>query len=471
MVRRFLLGNIRRNLVGRDEANGAGAEEGDAGPDVDFYRQLLAAASASADRLPVVPGRVVLVNAGLAAGGAERQVANTLIGLRARGVDASFLGEYLNAGPNLNFHRPALDAGRVPVAGLDRRISFADCGFASVASEVADLLAKAPQYLIEEILNLAEEFLQRCPEIVHAWQDSTSIKVGIAAVIAGVPKIVLSSRNVNPTHFKYHQPYMRPAYIALSERSEVAFINNSEAGVASYCDWLGLPPSKYRVIRNGVDFRGVTQRNDGEKSAFRRKLGIPAASPVVGAIFRLWPEKRPRLWLDAATIVARSRPDIHFVIVGDGPLKAEVEEQAGACGLGGRLHLVGEQADIVTPLEVFDVFLLTSQFEGTPNVVLEAQWLGLPVVATKAGGTPEAVDEGRTGKIVDPTPQALAGQVLATLEDGRPRAERRSAGQAFVGTRFGFERMIDETLDLYGFSSRPGPEASRADGPVAAQVN
>lgn len=110
--------------------------------------------------------------------------------------------------------------------------------------------------MAEEILNLVEEFKRRRPAVVHAWQDSTSIKVGIAAVIAGVPRIVLASRNLTPVNFGYYQEYMRSAYQALSEVDSIIFLNNSSAGAVDYCRWLEIPQDRFQVVRNGVDLGG-----------------------------------------------------------------------------------------------------------------------------------------------------------------------------------------------------------------------
>jgi glycosyltransferase involved in cell wall biosynthesis len=421
---------------------------------IDLFRQLLRRGAEAADPLIPIPRRVVLVNAGLAAGGAERQVVNTLVGLRAEGIDALFFGEYLHAAPGLDFYEQHLVDASVPVAQIERRIVLADCGFTSVASDVAELLEQVPHHLIEEILNLVEEFLQSRPQVVHSWQDSTSIKVGIAAVLAGVPRIILSSRNVNPTHFAYHQPYMRPAYQALAELPQVHLVNNSRAGVASYCEWLGLAPSRYTVIRNGVDLTHVTAPPPEQAAAFRDRMNIPRTAVVIGSIFRFWPEKRPLLWVETASLVARHCPTAHFLLVGDGPMREEIIQSSKLQGMHGRLHLIGESRDIAAPLSAMDVFLLTSQFEGTPNVVLEAQHLGLPIISTDAGGTREAIKEGVTGWIEQAEAQALAVAVLRVAGDGNLRRTSKDGGPAFVAERFGFDRMISETLSIYGLESK-----------------
>jgi glycosyltransferase involved in cell wall biosynthesis len=436
---------------------------------VALYRQLLARARESARTAnPCIPGTVVLVNAGLAAGGAERQIVNTLLGLKDRGLEnVSMIGEYLLTAPELDFYLPSLQAAGIRATQVQRRVNLFDHGLSSLTPALAELLTCVPTDLVEEILNLTEEFRARRPEVVHAWQDSTSIKAGIAAVIAGVPRLVLSSRNVNPTNFLYARDYMKPAYLALSELENIVFVNNSEAGAQDYCNWLGLPRQRFRVVRNGIDFSRLKRPEASAISNFRAGFGIPPSAPVIGSVFRFWEEKRPMLWLEVAARVAHAVPAAHFLIVGDGPMRHDMEQFIRANGLAGRAHLPGTRPDVATPLSAMNLFLLTSAFEGTPNVVLEAQWLGVPVVATNAGGTRETVDQGVTGWTCGlATADAVADRVTATLFDVAWCEKARRRAPSFVEERFGLGHMLDETVALYGLddsrSRKPVTGDSRA---------
>ena len=152
----------------------------------------------------------------------------------------------------------------------------------------------------------------------------------------------------------------------------------------------------------------------------RARLGIPVDAPVIGGVFRLYPEKRPLLWIEVARHVARSHPEAWFVMVGQGILKREIEQTARRFGIVERLLLPGVVDNVLPMMRAFDVFLLTSFGEGLPNVVLEAQSAGLPVVATNAGGVVEAVQPGVTGWIVDsPNAELLAERVTALLDQSR----------------------------------------------------
>jgi glycosyltransferase involved in cell wall biosynthesis len=132
-------------------------------------------------------------------------------------------------------------------------------------------------------------------------------------------------------------------------------------------------------------------------------------------------------------------------------------ESARRLGLRDRLLLPGVRDDILSAISMLDVFLLTSAGEGLPNVLLEAQWVGTPIVTTDAGGAREAILDGRTG-FLGPNDDADAIATLACriLADQDFRARAATAGPAFVRRRFNMERMLDETIALYGLSDAVG---------------
>ena len=426
--------------------------------DIVFFRELLkqSLVLASTNKFKAEPKRFVLVNAGLAAGGAERQIVNTLRGLKSRGFDdICLIGEYLYRSHGLDFYLPLLESADVAAYPLTNAINITEHGLQSVPAPIGQLLAQLPGTMANEILNLAEEFKNRRPVAVHAWQDSTSIKVGIAAVMSGVPRIVLASRNLTPVNFGYYQEYMKPAYQALSELSNVIFTNNSFAGAVDYCRWLDIPQDRFEVVRNGVDFKGLIRVDDSTVWTYRHSLDIPQDAPIVGSIFRFWEEKRPMLWLEAARELAKLVPGAYFLLIGEGPMRKEMERFVRKTELQSKVRMPGARTDIATPLSSMTVFVLTSKFEGTPNVVLEAQWVGLPVVTTDAGGTREAIEEGMTGWCCR-TPDAgeIAAKTRDVLLDSSFLQQLRQRGPRFVEQQFGMNNLIERTLHLYAEQSQ-----------------
>jgi glycosyltransferase involved in cell wall biosynthesis len=308
--------------------------------------------------------------------------------------------------------------------------------------------------LIEDIANLYWEFRSLRPEVVHAWLDWSNVRAGLAAVLAGVPRVLLSGRNLSPKHFAFYTNYFYPAYRALSEcdQSQVTFLNNSQAGANDYADWLSLPAQRIRVVRNAVQFTDELRPSFACRAALRARLGIPGAAPVVGGMFRFDDEKRPLLWLQVAGRIAQDLPSAHFVLFGEGRQRAQMELLIRHIGIEGRVHLVGNVTPSLDGLSACDLILLTSRAEGTPNVLLEAQWLGLPVVSTDAGGAAEAIKDGVTGRVVRASDASvIADAVLYILKDQTFQLVARDEGPKFIAANYGMERLIDETLATYGF--------------------
>lgn len=405
-----------------------------------------------------VPGRVLLVCGNLQPGGAERQVAYTARGLAgAAGLESvRVLCDFLAAGhpSRYDFYLPLLTEAAVPAEEIKRRY----CERSAV--EEPDALAcyrdSFPEGLLIDVANLYQEFVQRRPEVVHAWLDWSNTRAGLAAALAGVPRILLSGRNLSPTHFQLYQPYMDPVYEALCALPNVVMLNNSRAGAEDYAAWLKLPYDRVRVIPNGFDTESIDRSMPQTMS--RRSLGIPDDVSLIGGVFRLAAEKRPLLWVEVAARVSAANPNAWFVIFGDGTLRQDVERAARRLGLGNRFVMAGVTDNPMAAMRLMDVFLLTSSGEGVPNVVLEAQYAGIPVVATNAGGTADTVHDGSTGWIeYNDEPQRLADRVNWLLREDAVRARCRLAGPEFVRSQFGLQRMIDQTLDAYDIATDPGP--------------
>jgi glycosyltransferase involved in cell wall biosynthesis len=417
-------------------------------------------------------GPIILVNSGLAAGGAERQVVNTLLSLDERiNREIGLICIRLGQGPDLAFFKPLLagfsgfvrnamnaaDASRLLKTILPR----------SVAQRIQDQITWMPWDTREEVVRLVAEFARLKPAVVHGWQDDSAIPAAYAARLIGVPRILMSTRNVRPTNFMWYRPHMYYSYQELAQCHDIVMINNSEAGAIDYGRWLDLPDDRFVVKRNALDARTMRCHDPHTAIELRARLGIPPGAPVIGSIYRFSEEKRPLLWIETAIEVAKARPDCHFIIFGSGPMRKRVEILGRRGRLVKKLHLPGAISDTALGLSLFDVLLLTSRAEGTPNVVLEASALGIPVVATEAGGTREAIEEGVTGYVIEQAqPSVIANAVLQVLQAPDWRARLENAGPDFVQRRFGLDRMIAETLRLYGISHvRPSSATSQIQLP------
>ncbi|MDP2372351.1 tetratricopeptide repeat protein [Reyranella sp.] len=399
-----------------------------------------------------VPRSVVAISATLAPGGAERQMVNMLRGLSdpAFGLDLTLFCISLAPRLRRNFFLPVLEGTGVDVVSLDA-VATEDCMWHPDVAPFAELIRHFPSDIVTPIAFWLQEFRRRRPEVVHAWQDSTNLAAVVAALLAGVPRIVLCCRSVRPDNPRRRlRRFMKKAYEAVLAHPAVVLSNNSRAGANDYAEWLGMAPERIEVVYNGVDFDRL-RANAEETDNARRDLGIPAGAPVLGGVFRMSEEKRPLLWIDVAAAVARRDETVHFVICGDGPMRDEMVNHAAALGIGDRVHLPGAQANIGSWYRMMDVVMLTSRHEGLPNVLLEAQSLGIPVVAPDVGGMSEVVEQGVTGWTVrDADAESLAERVQHCLSNWAWRQAAGERAPVFVRDRFSIPAMLRRNLEVYG---------------------
>jgi len=202
------------------------------------------------------------------------------------------------------------------------------------------------------------------------------------------------------------------------------------------------------VIPSGVDtdrFRPTTER-----SAAKARLGIDPATPVVGTVGRLEPRKGTATLIAALDALRNAGRTLAGVIVGDGPLRAELERDLAARGLGAQVRLLGDRAEVREVLEALDAFVLPSRTEGMSNALLEAMAMGLPVVATAVGGNPEVVADGRSGLLVPADDAAvMAAAIARVLDDSTLATELGTAARHVVEERYGARSMVRRLEAVY----------------------
>jgi glycosyltransferase involved in cell wall biosynthesis len=154
--------------------------------------------------------------------------------------------------------------------------------------------------------------------------------------------------------------------------------------------------------------------------------------------------------IEAMPAIVAARPDVHVLVIGDGPLRDRLRDLARKLGVAERLHLAGFRTDIPSCLAAMDLFALTSIYEGLPISILEAMATGLPVIATDVDGVPEAVTDGVTGTLIAPgKPQRLAQEVLGLLAEPARAAEMGAAGREQVRLRFTIDRFVASVRGEY----------------------
>lgn len=228
-----------------------------------------------------------------------------------------------------------------------------------------------------------------------------------------------------------------PHLIAVSEEIRSALVH------------AGARPEAVTTILNAIDpslFR--CDRSAGP--AMRRSLGLPLDATVMGAVGRLEPQKRFDLLLDVFASLRTTFRDLHLVIVGDGSLYGALTTQAGAMGLADRVTFTGHRQDVARLHDAFDLFVQSSDYEGTPNAVLEAMALETPIVATDVGGTRDIARPDIEALIVPPGDGAALGQAIGSALADLPGARARAdAARQRVETDLSFARRVARVEAIY----------------------
>jgi glycosyltransferase involved in cell wall biosynthesis/tetratricopeptide (TPR) repeat protein len=314
-----------------------------------------------------------------------------------------------------------------------------------------------PHNLREEVSRLVRLFLDQRPQAVHIWQDI--YQAALACVIAGVPRFFIHRGSLAPnfwaqneyqtaTHFRP----MRHAYRRLLERPDFVLANNSITGCETDRAWVEWPDSApFQVIYNAVDFNQLGVHT-GRNFELRRQLGVPDDAVLVGGSFRIVEVKRPLYWIEAARRIREAVPGTHFLIIGDGEMTESVQAHAEAHGFADALHLPGRVSNVGDWYRAMDLKLLTSEREGIPNALIEAQHFGVPIIATQVGGIHEAIDIGETGFVIpgDDGPGPYADKTISVLKDRDWHEAARIKAPAFVHEKFSLDKVVNRLMGYYG---------------------
>jgi len=349
--------------------------------------------------------RVLHVDTAATWRGGQNQVLLTAREMAARGVEQAIA---CRAGAPL--HSRAKDEG-LEVSGLPFR---------------GDLWPPA-------IAALARVLGQRRPHVL-LLHDPHAVSAGlVATTLVGGPKRVAVRR----VDFPLRGLLSRRKYAACDR---VIVVSRK---VGAVVERAGVDPARLRLVYEGVPER---QARPGGAEALAA-LGVPAGAPVVGNVAALTDHKDHATLIDAMALLRRHRPDARLLIAGEGELRPLLEQRVREHGLQDRVVLAGFRSDLDRLLPAFTVFCLSSHLEGLGTSLLDAMAFARPVVATAAGGIPEAVEDGVTGRLVPPRdPAALAAALRDLLEDEGARATLGAAGRARFLARFTAARMAEETL-------------------------
>ena len=295
------------------------------------------------------------------------------------------------------------------------------------------------------ILKLSRILRAIGPDIVHTrgWSSVDAIS---AARVSGIPHVVHGEHGweaTDPQGRNRKRILVRKCLSPLVDR----FVTVSDDLKRWLSQVVGIPERKITRIHNGVDTRRFSM---GHRDAARKLLGLDTAAFVIGTVGRLDPVKDHTSLVQAFQSIARLEQPAYLLVVGNGPMREEIQAQAHRLEIDDRVKLLGERNDIPLVLQAFDLFALTSVAEGISNTILEAMASGLPVIATRVGGNPEVVEHNLTGQMVS------AGDVRALTEvlqnyfyDAELRRAHGANARARVEQHFSLERMAARYADLY----------------------
>lgn len=211
---------------------------------------------------------------------------------------------------------------------------------------------------------------------------------------------------------------------------------------------------KVRVVQNGVNTEIFRKMGDEGKekseSSVKSNLGIPDDEPVIGKVAVFRSQKRLWLWVEIAIRILKKEPHVHFLLVGDGEWRTRIEKQILDSGFEKNFHLVGVQKEVLPFLNILDIYLSSSEFEGLPIAMLEAMACEVPVVATRAGGIGEVIQDGKQGFLtgIDEW-EDLEGYCLKLLRDAELQQKMAKAARSQVVNHFSMKRMVSELEAIY----------------------
>ncbi len=315
------------------------------------------------------------------------------------------------------------------------------------AAEGLDLIPLAPRTEIDLTAGwrLSRLIKQLQPDVLHAHDPhsiamaSLGLSLGASSKGGPIAPALIASRRVD-FHLKSN------SFSRWKHQQVDCFIAASDA-IRQMLIADGIAPERTTTVHEGVDLAHVQA---APPVNVHEAFWLPHGAPVVGNVAALVPHKGQRHLIEAARLVVREMPDARFVILGEGELREHLERQVRDYHLEKHVLLPGFRTDVLGCIKGFDLFAMSSVTEGLGTSLLDAMACARPIVATRAGGIPEIVEEGVAGVLVPPRDHAgMAREIVRLLKDEPLRRRLGEAGLARVSARFTVERMVEETALVY----------------------
>lgn len=280
-------------------------------------------------------------------------------------------------------------------------------------------------------------------QLIHAHLPWAGILARVVGKVAGVP-VIYTEHNKQE---RYHIGTRTMNLLTMELLNTVIAVSADVAGsIQKHKPRLNVP---VRVIVNGVNTEHFKkQLLNGQ--AVREKFNIPAEAPIIGtvAVFRF--QKRLDLWMEIASKIHQQFNDAHFIVVGDGPLKEALMKKRDELGLADWIHLPGLETEVRPYLAAFDIYMMSSVFEGLPIALLEAMAMECPVITTDAGGIKEVIRHEVDGFLCSVgNPEKLVGFAGSLLQDRELRMKYGNQSRKRVMEAFSMEKMVQELETVY----------------------
>jgi glycosyltransferase involved in cell wall biosynthesis len=280
------------------------------------------------------------------------------------------------------------------------------------------------------------------PDLVHTWIFAANAYGRAAAIRAGVRRIVGGERCVDPWKNWWELAIDR----RLAKRTDRIITNSS--GVKDFYSRHGVDAKKFEVIPNGINSSRPTPATS--KADWAAELGIPDTAQWVGAIGRLWSQKRLKDAIWTMDIIKVVRDDVYLLIVGDGPERAKLERFVWQIKIEDRVRFLGERSDVLDLLPHLSFTVLASGYEGQSNSIMESMVAGLPVVASDIPGNRDLVVEGETGYLFPVGDRGEFSRCWQRVLGDKDRSKLLGEqGAKRVREGFTTEKMISRHADLY----------------------
>jgi glycosyltransferase involved in cell wall biosynthesis len=281
------------------------------------------------------------------------------------------------------------------------------------------------------------------PDILHTFLFGFDLPVNRAARETGVPVLISGRRELAEWMKARHLRMQR-----MANRYVDCVVANSNTVADFAREREGVDPELVRVIHNGVDADSFVSQTDA--TMLRQRYNVPEKRHVVGMVANFSPVKDHDLFLSIAGELARRRSDLHFLLVGTGPLRNAFTQKVYARNWQDRFTITSAVVELADLYALMDVCVLCSKREGFPNALIEAMAAGKPVVAAAVGGIPELVEDGVTGRLVGTRdPRAFADAIAGLLEDAGERMRLAAHARAYVREHLTVERMVSAHRALY----------------------